>query len=531
VKVSLDTPKHSIGKRRSALAALAAVFFLLAGCTVGPKYNPPVVQTPVAPNYKESPVNFQNAEGWKVASPQDAMLRGKWWEVFGDPDLNALEEQLEIDNQNIKQYFQQFMEARALIAQARAQYWPTVTVNPAMNWSRTPAGAAVNSTQTNNNGATGSSGSPVSTQGNAGSTGSFLSFPVDVAWEPDFFGKIRNLVREYQSAAQVSAADLEVERLTEETSLAQYYFEIRGQDVLQKILNDTVDADQKALDVTQGLYDTGVDDYISVVEARTTLQSAQAAAINVGVARAQYEHAIAVLLGKLATDFSLPAKPQLIAPPPIPVGVPTQLLERRPDVAAAERTLAKDNSVIGIGYAAYYPTVTLSASGGFESSSFKSWFTWPSRFFSTGPSASETIFNGGLYRAQIHQYVATYNADLAAYRQTILAAFQQVEDYLATVRIYSQEVGRQQDAVKSAQEFLNLELVRYDTGVDPYVDVLSAQTTLLTDQENLTTSQIQEIVGAVDLVDALGGGWDRSELPSPSQVSAKPSATDYQQQK
>jgi NodT family efflux transporter outer membrane factor (OMF) lipoprotein len=283
--------------------------------------------------------------------------------------------------------------------------------------------------------------------------------------------------------------------------------------------------------LTQGLYDTGVDDYISVVEARTTLQSAQAAAISVGVARAQYEHAIAVLLGKLATDFSLPAKPLLVAPPPIPVGVPTQLLERRPDVAAAERTLAKDNSVIGLGYAAYYPTITLSAAGGFENSSFQKWFTWPSRFWSVGPSASETIFNGGLYRAQIHQYVATYNADLSAYRQTILEAFQQVEDYLASVRIYSQQTLRQQDAVKSAQEFLNLELVRYETGVDPYVDVLTAQTTLLTDQENVTTSQIEEIVGSVDLIEALGGGWDRSELPTPAQVSVKPSTADYQQQK
>ena len=232
--------------------------------------------------------------------------------------------------------------------------------------------------------------------------------------------------------------------------------------------------------MTQGLYDTGVDDYVSVVEARTTLQSAQAAAINVGVARAQFEHAIAVLLGALATDFSLPAKPQLVAPPPIPVGVPTQLLERRPDVAAAERTLAKDNSVIGLGYAAYYPTITLSASAGFENSSFQKWFTWPSRFWSVGPSGSETIFNGGLYRAPIHQFVATYNADLAAHRQTIPGAFQQVEDNLASVRIYSQEVGRQQDAVKSAQEFLNIELVRYETGVDPYVDVLTARTTLLT---------------------------------------------------
>ena len=237
-----------------------------------------------------------------------------------------------------------------------------------------------------------------------------------------------------------------------------------------------------------------------------------------------------MLLGKLATDFSLPVKPLLAAPPPIPVGVPAELLERRPDVAAAERTLAKDNAVVGIGYAAYYPTVTLSAGGGFESSSFKNWFSWPSRFWSIGPSASETIFNGGLYGAQIHQYVATYNADLASYRETVLSAFQQVEDYLAAVRIYSQEVLREQEAVKSAQEFLNLEMARYDTGVDPYVDVIVAQTTLLTDQENQTTTEIQESVGAVDLIQALGGGWNRSQLETPAQASSKPAKADYKKE-
>ncbi len=514
--------------RRVVFPLLCALGFLLAGCSVGPKYKAPTGPTPVAQNYKESTVNFPDAQGWKVASPDDAMLRGKWWEVFGDPDLNSLEEQLDINNQNIKQYFQEFMEARALISEARAQYWPTITANPSISAARTPFGGLANAAASTTTG-TGSTGAAV--QGNGGATGTIFSFPVDASWMPDFFGKIRNQVREYQYAAQVSAADLQVERLTEESSLAQYYFEIRGQDALQKILNDTVEADQKTLDITQGLYKNGIDDYISVVEAQTTLQSAQAAATNVGVARAQYEHAIAVLLGKLATDFSLPVKPLLTAPPPIPVGVPTQLLERRPDVAAAERTLAKDNAVIGIGYAAYYPTITLSASGGFENTGFKNWFTWPSRFFSVGPSASETIFNGGLYRAEIHQYTATYNADLAAYRQTVLGAFQQVEDYLAQVRIYSQQVEREQEAVKSAQQFLDLELVRYETGVDPYFDVLTAQTTLLTDQQNVTTTQIEEMVGAVELVQALGGGWDHGDLASPSQVASKPSGDDYQQQK
>jgi NodT family efflux transporter outer membrane factor (OMF) lipoprotein len=497
---------------KAARALLAAACLLLGGCTLGPKYHPPSGPTPAAANYKESTVNFQDTEGWKVASPQDAMLRGKWWEIFQEPELNALEDQLNINNQNIQQYFQDFMEARALIAEARAQYWPTVTTNP--SWMRSRSSSSLTE----------------SSQANTGHISQIYDFPVEVSWLPDFFGRIRNEVREYQYGAQVSAADLELERLTEQASLAQYYFEIRGQDALQKILNDTVDADQKALDLTQGLYDTGVDDYISVVEARTTLESAQAAAINLGVLRAQYEHAIAVLLGKLATDFSLPVKPLLTAPPPIPVGVPAQLLERRPDIAATERTLAKDNAIIGIGYAAFFPAVTLSAEGGFQSSAFKNWFSWPSRFWSIGPSLSETIFNGGLYRAELHQYTAIYNADLATYRQTVLSAFQQVEDDLASVRIESQEILRQQQAVKSAQEFLNLELVRYQTGVDPYVDVLTAQTTLLSNQQNLATVQIDEMVAAVNLTEALGGGWDRSQLPSPSQVSKKPAGADYKLQ-
>jgi NodT family efflux transporter outer membrane factor (OMF) lipoprotein len=278
-------------------------------------------------------------------------------------------------------------------------------------------------------------------------------------------------------------------------------------------------------------YDTGVGDYISVVQARTALESAQAAAINVGVARAQYEHSIAVLLGKLATDFSIPVKPLLREPPPIPVGVPSQLLERRPDVAAAERTLAKDNAIIGIGYGAFFPNVSLSATGGFESSTFSQWFAWPSRFFSIGPSISQTIFNGGLYRAELHQYTAVYNADLAGYRQTVLMAFQQVEDYLAAVRIYSEEIQRQQEAVKSAREYLDLAMSRYQAGIDPYLNVLTAQTTVLSDQQTLVTLQIDQMVSAVNLVEALGGGWDRSQLPSPSQVSQKAPASDFKAQR
>jgi NodT family efflux transporter outer membrane factor (OMF) lipoprotein len=496
----------------TAVASGLVLMGLMAGCRVGPPYHAPAPPAVSAPNYKESPINFQDVDGWKVASPQDAMIRGNWWEIFNEPELNELENQLNVNNQNIKVSFQNFMEARALIAEARAQYWPTITANPA--WSRARSSGNLSN----------------STQANPGKTSTLWAAPIDVSWTPDLWGKIRNEVREAQYSAQASAADLELEKLTEQASLAQYYFEIRGQDMLQKILNDTVAADQKALDAAQGAFDTGTGDYISVVEAKTTLNSAQSSAVNVGLLRAQYEHAIAMLLGKIATDFSIPVKPMLYTPPAIPTGVPSQLAERRPDVAAAERTLAAANATIGIGYGAFFPQVTISAGGGFESSTLKHLFDWPSRFWSIGPSASQIIFDGGLYRAELHQYEATYNADLATYRQTVLTAFQQVEDAMAGTRVYSQQILRQQEAVKSSQEFLDLEMQRYNTGVDPYVDVITAQTTLLGNQETLNSLQVEEMLSAVQLVQSLGGGWDRSQLPTPAQVGARVPKSDYSMQ-
>jgi NodT family efflux transporter outer membrane factor (OMF) lipoprotein len=494
-----------------------AATLCLAGCTVGPKYHTPAAPAPAA-DYKESPTQFKDTGGWMVAQPADATLRGKWWEIFNDPELNALEEQLDINNQNIKQYFENFMEARAIVREARSQYFPTLVAAPSIDKSRTSA----NLSQANAASTTGTTGATSGTR----LEGTIYSLPLEASWEPDLWGKVRNTVRQAQYAAQVSAADLENERLTEQASLAEYFFEIRGQDQLQKILNDTVDADQKALELTRSLYDTGVDDQISVVEAQTTLESAQAAATNVGIARAQYEHAIAVLVGKTASNLSIPVKPMTVAPPPIPVGVPSQLLERRPDIAAAERTMAEANAAIGIAYAAYYPTLTLTAEGGFESSSFINWFSWPSRFWSIGASMSETVFDAGLRRATVQQYVATYNADVAGYRQTVLAGFQQVEDSLAEVRILSKQIQQAQQAVNSSQIFLNLELGRYETGVDPYIDVLVAQTTKLSDEQTLNGLQVQQMTSAVALVEALGGGWDRSQLPSPQQVTQKPPKTE-----
>ena len=478
---------------------------MLAGCNVGPRYLPPAMTAPAA--YKESPTQFKESGGWTVAQPQDAALRGKWWEIYNEPELNALEDQLNIDNQNIRQAFESFMEARALVREARSQYFPTVGVGGSYTRSRSSSNV----------------GSAASSGTTGGKQSQVFSIPGVVSWEPDLWDKVRNTVRASQYEAQLSAADLENERLTEQASLAEYFFEIRGQDALQKLLNDTVEADKKALEIAKTRYDTGVDDQISLVEAQTTLESAQSAAISIGIARAQYEHAIAMLVGKPAPTFTIPVEPTTSAPPAIPVGVPSQLLERRPDIAAAERNMAAANAQIGVAYAAYYPALTLSATGGMESSALKNLLDWPSRFWSVGPSISETVYDGGLRRATVNQYIATYNANVAAYRQSVLTAFQQVEDALAEVRILSQQIRQQQEAVNSSQTFLRLELGRYKNGIDPYIDVVIAQTTLLANQQSLTTLQVQEMAASVQLIEALGGGWDRSQLPAPVRVTQRPS--------
>ena len=492
----------------------AIATLLLTGCMVGPKYHvPPATATAPPPAYKESPTQFQDTDGWKVAQPQDAMLHGKWWEIYNDPELNTLEDKLNIDNQNIKEFFENFMEARALIAEARSQLYPTVGTSPAYSRSRSSSNLGTSGTA------------------NPGHETSLGSLPASVSWEPDLWGKIRNTIHEQQYNAQLSAADLENEKLTEQASLAEFFFEIRGQDALQKLLNDTVVADQKALDLARARFETGVDDRISVVEAEATLQTVQSQAINLGVARAQFEHAIAVLVGTNPSQFSIPIKPLLTNSPPVPIGMPSGLLERRPDIAGAERKMASDNAQIGIAYAAYYPTLSLGASGGFESSTFKHLFDWPSRFWSIGPTVSETIYDGGLRRATVNQFISTYNADVASYRQTVLTAFQQVEDNLASVRILSQQILKQEQAVKFSDEALTLEIARYETGVDPYLDVVTAQTTLLTNQQTLATLHVQEMTASVQLIEALGGGWDRSQLPSPAEVSKKLDKTDTTIQK
>jgi len=497
--------------RQPVAIALALAALPMTGCRVGPHYQrpPAMAQAPPAA-YKEAPAPDAAAGDWKVAQPQDAMLHGKWWEIYNDAELNALEDKLNIDNQTIKVYFENFMQARAIVAEVRSQLYPTVTVGPTFSRSQTSA----------NSGGSGGSGA----QNN------LTTLPFNASWEPDVWGRVRNQISEAQYNAQVSAADLENERLSEQASLAEYFFEIRGQDALIAVYQQTVADDQKSLDLIRSEYETGVGTEIAVVEAENTLQNAQSVLTNLGVARAQYEHAIAMLTGVDPSSFTIPVRALNATPPPVPIGVPSKLLERRPDIAASERTMASANAAIGVATAAYYPTLTLSAQAGLESSTLRRLFDVSSRFWSIGGSASETLFDAGLRRATVMQYEAIYNGDVASYRQTVLSAFQQVEDALAAVRILSQQIQQQEQALKSAQQVVDLETARYETGVDPYIDVVTAQMTLLADRQTLATLHTQVMTASVQLIEALGGGWDSTQLPTPQQVTTKitPAESDLQ---
>lgn len=477
---------------------IAAVCILMSGCTVGPKYSKPPVETPAS--YKEvSDVRVR--EGWKEAQPSDGVIRSDWWKMFGDDELNSLENQLNKNDQNLKVSFENYMAARALVLNARSQLFPTVSI-----------GAS----------ATRSSSGVLS---NAGAVASFSSssfqLPLQVSWEPDVFGRIRNTIREYSNAAQVSAANLANERLSEQASLAQYFYQLRGQDALQQLYNQTVESYQNTLKLTQALVQTGIDSPQDVAQAETNLRTAQANATSVGVARAEYEHAIALLIGEPASEFSLPVRPLEAKAPVIPVGIPSQLLERRPDIAAAERTMAEANALIGVGKAAYYPTISLSAIGGTQASALSKIFTWPARFWSLGGSVSETLLDFGARRATLLQYQAQYEGDVANYRQTVLNAFREVEDYLASERVLAKQLEQQSEAVSAAKEYLGIALARYRTGVDTYLNVLTAQNDLLNNQVSEITVRTNQITSSTQLIAALGGGWDAGQLPSVKQVQQR----------
>lgn len=502
IQTSMKTQSGNLWRAAIALVCAAV---LLQGCNVGPKYHRPSVQSPAT--FKEvTPEDLKKMDGWKVAEPKDTELHGKWWEIFGDPELNALEEQVSVSNQNVAAAFANFMAARAIVRQARSQYYPTVTVGPSILREHQPS-TSVNSTASS-----------------SGRTFASFVLPFDATWTPDLWGRVRNTVKANVSNAQVSAADLENTKLTAQAELAVDYCELRGQDSLKELLDSTVVVFQQSLDLTKVLFETGIDSDEAVAQAETQLNTTRVQATNLGIARAQFEHAIALLVGQPASTFSIPVAPLKVSPPAIPFGVPSQLLERRPDIAAAERQMAQANAQIGVARAAYYPTVTLSASGGLESTSISQWFTWPSRFWSIGPTASQTLFDAGLRRATVEQFRAQYDASVANYRQDILVAFQQVEDNLAALRILSEEIQQQGEAVKSAQRVVTLATDRYRLGIDPYLNVIVAQASLLSNQQTDVSLRVQQITASVQLMEALGGGWDASRLPTPQQIISRDSS-------
>ena len=472
--------------RAAGLAGLAAL--LLGGCMVGPDYTKPSV--PMTPIYKE-------ADGWKVAQPGDHLPRGQWWVILGDPELHALEEQVAAANQNLKIAEARLREARALVRFNRAALFPTIS-----------AGVGISSIRDSAN-------RPFLTPNvNTGSSGDLL-FSLDMSYEIDLWGRVRRTVAAARNEAQATAADLETARLSLQAELAMDYFELRAADAQKQLLDETVKAFEAALRLTTNRFQGGAAPKSDVAQAQTQLDTTLAQATDVTVQRAQLEHAIATLIGKPPAAFSLSPRPLDTPPPDIPVGLPSQLLERRPDIAAAERRVAEANEQIGIAKAAYYPTLMLNASVGFEGSSFGNALNASSLLWAVGASITQTIFDGGRRRATSDAARAAYDATVAGYRQTTLTAFQQVEDNLAALRILEQEAQQQRRAVESAQLSLQLFTNRYRGGVDNYLQVITAQTVTLSNQRNEIDILRRRMGASVLLVKALGGGWDVAELPKP----------------
>jgi NodT family efflux transporter outer membrane factor (OMF) lipoprotein len=480
----------------AALSLLAAL--ALSGCVAGPNYQrPAALAGPGAPAlptaFKEQPPPNPPNGTWKQAQPADAALKGNWWELYHDPQLNALEEKVAISNQTLKAATEQYFEAREQVKVARSSYYPTLSAGPSISRQRT----------TDN--------SPSATKGLTFST---YAIQGQVSWEPDLWGQVRRTVEQARANAQASAADLANVDLSVRSELAEDYFEMRGLDLQKQLLDHTVQSDSDYLDLTQTRYKGGVATDVDVAQAQTQLEMVKAQDIDVGVARAQFEHAIATLIGTPASSFSLAFAPLTLDLPAIPAGVPSELLERRPDISAAERRTQAANAQIGIAIAAYYPNVQLGGSGGFESQNAGTWIQGPSSMWSLGASAVELLFDAGRRHALTNQARDAYEGQTANYRESVLNAFQEVEDNLAALRILNDESVTQARAVDAARHSLQLSTKRYKGGVTTYLEVLTAQTTQLSNevtQANITTRQF---AASVQLIKALGGGWDTSQLPT-----------------
>ena len=488
---------------RLLLAAAAGFVLLSAGCSVGTDYVRPPTDAPAA--YKEN-------SGWKVAQPRDELPRGRWWEIYNDPQLNALEEQVDISNQNLAAAEANFRQALALIRVARAGYFPTVTGGP--SWSRFKRSENLGSSNRNLAGAsgTGPGGGSISTAPGATLSDYLLNF--NAAWELDIWGKVRRSVESSQASAQAGAANLEVVRLSAQATLAQSYFQLRALDEQKRLQDDIAAAFKNILDRTQNRYASGVASRNDIAQAETQLKNTQAQAIDLGVQRAQLEHAIATLIGKPPATLAIKPVRLALKVPAIPAGVPSELLERRPDIAAAERNMAAANAQIGVAIAAYYPSITLSAAGGFEAATTPLWFTWPSRFWSLGAAAAQTIFQGGALVAQTEAARAAYDATLATYRQTVLTGFQEVEDNLAALRILEQEAKVQDEAVKAARLSVTLSTNQYKAGTISTLDLLVVVSTARSNERTAITILGNRMSASALLIKALGGGWKSSDLPA-----------------
>jgi len=464
---------------------LAIALLQSTGCVVGPKYHPPVAQVPVA--YKE-------VGDWKPAQPNDQNLGGSWWTIFQDPQLDAMELEVNISNQNLKAAEAQFQQARAALRYYRADYYPTVTAGPSATRTRVSAHAPTSLTL-------------------RGATYNDFVLPFDFSYQADVWGRVRKNVEAYREQAQASAADLATVNLSLHADLALDYFQARSLDAEEQLLNSTVKQYEQALELNESRFQGGVGSEVEVEQAKTQLQTTRAAAIDVGVLRAQYEHAVAILMGKPPAEFSLPPLPLTAPPPHVPISVPSELLERRPDIAAAERRVASANAQIGVAKSAYYPVIGLGASGGFESSAITTLLNGPAGLWSIGLSAVGTVFDVGRRRALNDQARAAYDYQVAAYRENVLAGFQQVEDNLAAVRILEDEAKVQDDAVAAAQRSLELSTIRYKGGVTSYLEVITAQSAALADEVTAVNILGRRMASTVLLIQALGGEWDRSSLP------------------
>ena len=474
----------SFSRRRFVLLAAGAGLF--AGCSVGPKYKTPTAPTP--PAYKE-------IGEWKTAQPNDQNLGGNWWEIFQDSQLNGLEQQINVSNQNLKAALAQYQQSRAVLRYNRADYYPTLTAGPSANRDRYSANRSPHNPTFN------------------GVTFNSFTVPLDLSYQTNAFGRVSKNVEFYREQAQASAGDLAVVNLTMHATLAVDYFAARSLDAEEKLLNDTVGQYEQALQLNQDRYDGGLASEVEVEQALTILETTRAQAVDVGVARAQYEHAVAVLLGKPPADFTLPPLPLTTPPPPIPVGVPSELLERRPDIAAAERRVAAANAQIGLAKLAYYPTLNLAGEGGFNSGAIGTLFQGPSAIWSVGASSLMTLFDVGRRRALNDEAKSAYDSTVASYRETVLTAFQQVEDDVAALRILEHEAEVQANAVHAAQRSLDLSVTRYEGGVTSYLEVITAQNAALSDELTAVNILGRRMASAVQLIQALGGGWDRTTLP------------------